>query len=379
MIDGRTVKSVIKILALTFTIPLVACLLIELFNTALTPVYMRGIINKAVEESCGYFAQETYRTDDDTAVFKDTYDIMFSARDSGGSGRAVAVSGDFFEHSTQDEIYKDIYFSPDFRDFLYGDSFELIGSGTSERTTKEGLWVNLDRLACGIANQTAWGIPQRNLGTEYKSTGRTYVDSNVTALNLGVTYLDKDIIERIAKWNMVANLYRGDNEMIHRHDGSITGATEEDRELYDYVMYDGYKIYYNTFEITDINYTVYDLATENGRDEFSRVVHVGENNDEYWGELDLSSDDERRYVCVAQVDYSMDIGYDGITPIKNVIKYLAARTQDVYGIGGAGPNDNTFYFSHANIDRASITTLESDEEGYDLNGYNNRVYYYIVR
>lgn len=382
MVSGSTVKSVLKVLGLTITLPLLICLLIEMFNSALTPVYMRGIINKAVSESCGYFAQETYRTDDDTAVFRDTYDILFSSRDT-GSNRVVAVSGNFFEHTTQDEIYKDIYYSDRFQSFLSGDRFEFIGDTTRELTSKQGIWENLDRLACGLANKNGWSISQKSLGNEYKSTGNTYVNDHVTALNLGVTYLDEDIIERIAKWNMVANLYRGSDEMIHRHGDDITGVTEEDLAKYDYVTYDGYRIYYNTFQIDSIDYTVYDLSTENGRDEFSKVVHVGEDNTggdyNYWSDLDIQSDDERKNVCVAEVNYSMNIAYEGVTPIRQAIAYLASLTTKVYGVGGTGPNDDSFYRDHANVTEVTSSKFSSSDDGYILNNYNNKVYYYIVR
>lgn len=377
----NVLKSVIKILGLTLTVPMIIFLLLEMFNISLTPVYMKGIITKAVEESCNFFAQETYKTDDDSPVFRSTKDILFSSRDV-GNNRVVAVSGDFFEHSTQDEIYQDIYYSDDFKNFLAGDSFTLIKGSEITKTNKKGLWQNLDRLACGISNQNAWNIPQRNMSNDYKVIGSNYVDNHVTALNLGVTYLDRTIIEKIAKWNMVANLYRGKAEQIHMHSPGIIG-TDEAKAMYDYVMYDGFKVYYNTFKITDIKYTVYDLSTSRGRSEFANIVHVGEDTGAgytYWKDLGIKGGDERRNVCVAEINYTMQIGYDGITPIKQAIKFLGQKTKEVYGVGGdPSAANSTWGDGHAKIDEDSITTLNSDEVGYDLENYNNKIYYYIVR
>lgn len=369
------VKTTIKVLFWTFALPVIFFCLFELYNVGLTPLFVKGIINKAVEQSCNYFAQETYKRDNDSAVSADTYDIDFSSEDGGGT----AVTGHFFQGGTQDDVYKSIYLTSDFRTFLDGTEFTYVSNGEQTRSTKKGLWENLDRLACGLSNSVGWGIQQGSLDDEYKALGRSYVNDNVTALNLGVTYLDKSIIEDITKWNMVANLYRGKPNAIHK-----SGYTGPNAELYDYVMYDGFKIYYNTFKIEDIEYTVYDLSTNDGAQGFNSVVHVGDLD--YWkDEVGIDDTDERKNVCVAKIIYSMRVGYDGITPIKNLMKFVNDQARDVQGYSGHSGqavfgdkyqvDPDTDFYGYMNLTEG----LAYDENGYSLSEYNNTVYYYIVR
>ena len=202
---------------------------------------------------------------------------------------SVAVSSSFFgSATTQNSIYEKLYGkSNEFKKFINDNG---------------KYWENLRRLGYGIANEFGGNsvLNVNNIGKleDYdKKAGETYVKTHVTALNSGITYLDRETLGNIARWNMVANFYGGNNDMLHKSSSSVKGANSRD---FDYVMYDGYKIYYNTLKITDIDYKVYDLSTVTGAADFARRTNVG--NASYWTDtVGIDKDDERKCVCVADV------------------------------------------------------------------------------
>lgn len=384
-IESKSVATIFKIIIGTIFIIVVSSVIVEFFNVTVTATFVRGIVTKSIEKSCDFFAQETYiRDESGSSVDKPVYNVVPDIKFKDGS---VAVSSSFFgEASTQNAIYEKLYGrSNEFKQFINDNG---------------KYWENLRRLGYGIAN--AYGgnsiLNTNNLGRleEYdKKAGDTYVKTHVTALNSGITYLDKETLGNIARWNMVANFYGGNTDTLHKSSTSIVGANSRD---YDYVMYDGYKIYYNTLKITDIDYQVYDLSTSEGARDFARRTNVG--SVDYWkNTVGLDSDDERKCVCVADVKYSVNISYDGVTPIKRLMQYMISsnnkmkeRSEEVgiideyadlnrmsptyynANLRGAAVEQNDFIYHRNNNDEALASSAD-----YSLLDFNGKVTYYIVR
>lgn len=374
--DG--VKTIFKIIIGTIIAIVITSCIVELFNITLTSTFVRGIVTKSIDKSCDFFAQETYIRDD--AGTATVYNVVKPIKFSSGK---VAVSSEFFgSNATQQTIYERLYAnSDDFRDFVknYGK-----------------YWLNLRRLGYGIcANYGGNGILSTStpvlssLSKTDKTAGDTYAKTFVTALNSGITYLDKEALTNISRWNMVANFYGGNPIMLKDADTKILGANGLDP--YDYVLYDGYKVYFNTLNITDINYKVYDLTKTgaDGADGFASSTNIGDVG--YWrNTVGLDNNDERRYVCVADIDYEIKIGYDGITPIKKIFQWSLKQNNamkerstgnwmDVYSnleevsvIGDDVVNKDGIYFAQTDWNTAS-------SKDYSLLDFNGKITYYIVR
>lgn len=366
------VGRVLKVLLGIQVVMLVFSGFVEIVNIERTTLFVRGTINKSIESSCRYFAQETYKNDQGEFVGNNVSDLSFSDRDGGG----VAVSGRFFNGSTQEEVYKNLYSTEDFKKFLDGDSYEFIGSLETEKTNKQGLWVALDALSKYYATANGWNIKQGTLSDKYYKVGSTLAGAKTTVINAGVTYLDKETLNNIIKWNMVANFYKGNEEALHK--SKYTGGNAD---KYDYVMYNGFKLFYNTAEVNNITYTVYDLSTEKGKNAFKSVSFIGDGD--YW-DADRGSGDDYRYICVATVTYTMRMGYDGVTYLKPFMKYLFSRNARVLGRSdGSRVEDYSQYNIDMDTDNYGYlntdTDLQYDEDGYSLASFNNVVRYYVTQ
>lgn len=397
---SNNVASIFKILIGTMVVIAMSSLMVELFNTTLTATFVRGIVTKSIEKSCDFFAQETYVRDDDgdsedVPVYSPVKPIYFS-------DGSVAVSNQFFGgKNTQKEIYEYLYKHSDFKKFVkeYGSK-----------------WLNLRRLGYGLYDMTSYYDSDTrstvNISKYDKTAGDQYVNTRVTALNSGITYLDKRALEDIARWNIVANFYGGNPDTLYQGDlRELSGGYDE---MDDYVLYDGYKIYYNTLQITDIEYDVYDLTVKSEAKEFAMRTGVGWDstaNDvdmDYWkNTVGLTSSDERKNVCVADVKYSMNLSYDGITPIKTIFNFflnqsarMNQRASDTSGATTGAPGAIAYYENVKwtdTIDGRSATGSWDPYEGrdfyylkksgeaevssndYSLLDFNGTVTYYIIR
>lgn len=384
-VGSKSVATIFKIIVGTIFIIVISSAIVEFFNVTVTATFVRGIVTKSIEKSCDFFAQETYiRDESGSSLDKPVYNVVPDIKFKDGS---VAVSSSFFgSATTQNSIYEKLYGkSNEFKKFINDNG---------------KYWENLRRLGYGIANEFGGNsvLNVNNIGKleDYdKKAGETYVKTHVTALNSGITYLDRETLGNIARWNMVANFYGGNNDMLHKSSSSVKGANSRD---FDYVMYDGYKIYYNTLKITDIDYKVYDLSTVTGAADFARRTNVG--NASYWTDtVGIDKDDERKCVCVADVKYSVNISYDGVTPIKRIMQYMISsnnkmrsRSEDVglieeyadldiktptyynENLRGAATEQNDFIYHRNNNSEALASSAD-----YSLLDFNGKVTYYIVR
>lgn len=367
------VWRVLKVLISVQVVMLFTSFLVEINNIEMTTLYMRGIINQSIKSSCVYFSQETYKNDKGDFVGNDVSDLMFSDRDGGG----VAVTGKFFEGNTQQDVYNNLYSTNDFKEFLDGAKYNYIGSSETEKTDKQGLWERVDALSKYYAESKGWNIKQKRLNEVCYNRGASWDNTNSTVLNFGVTYMDRETLNNIIRWNMVANFYRGDGESIHK---SSYGG--DNASLYDYVTFNGFKLYYNTARVDETQYTVYDLATERGMNEFKKVSFTGSGD--FWdGDRD-STDQDFRYICVVKITYTMRVGYDGVTYLKPLMKYIFSREARVLG-NSDGKRAEDYSQFNIKVDEDNYgylntgTDLNYNAEGYPLAPVNNTVYYYVVQ
>lgn len=355
------VKSVFKWLGLSIIIPIFAMLLVEMANIAMNAPKFKSLAQLTLQQSCQYFAQETYKTD--TSGFVGNAHQLVGA----GGQRDGALDGNFYHATSSQQAYDKLYrSSPEFSRFY-----------TAVARNK---WKRLDLLAYEFGFS---GAPQPVPSDA--SMAKYYSDAMLTPLNIGVAYLDRETVKDIFRWEFVAALTNDRQEMIQ-----VVGNNSADN----YALFSGMRIYYNTIKVTGIDYKVYDLRNQFDKKRFKELT----NMDADTLAAGMSGNDERNYVIVATLNYSMRVGYEGLTPIKRIFKWA----MNVYYNNDRSTEDTSQYVSVGRRgsswddsfeDRDKDTTLSkagarnedaSENRGDNFNNigdktYSSRVVYYIIR
>lgn len=319
------VKTIFKVLLLTIVTIVMSSLIIEKINVDLYSAQLRSLTDLSIKQACGLFENETYARED--AGYQMNVNDVYAA-----DGTIVA-SGRFYEGDTTTQIYKSLL-GDDFRDWY-------------ENTPNiKGTWIDLDRLYNGLYGKG-------NTDELEKYIAEFYAESEITPLNTGVTYIDKKTVEKIAKWNLVKMISQGNANNIQKQ------GSEH------YAKFNGFKVYIDSFTITDINYTVYDTTDDLEKKDFKELTGVDPDR------LGLEGDSVN--ICVADLKYSLAIGYAGVTPLKNAVEYLFNNR--VEGLNGPG----TVESNYGTLEE-DITTLRSggNSKVYST-PVSGRILYYVVK
>ena len=329
------VKTIFKVIILTIVLIVGSSIIIEWYNIQTTGLQLGSIAKMSARQACVYFGQETYKRDDFTGIDADTlYD----------SNGIEFMSGNFYSSygNTTETIYNSLYGYNS--NFLNGDGKVL-----------QGYWESLDLLAGKRADP--WGM------------GTFFRDAMMTPLNMGVPYLERDVVDKIFKWNLASILNNGQLEgssMLNVH-------TDETGRVY--VLYKGFRVFVNEAEITDIEYEILDLRDADDAEKFNEYTNMNA------GDLTVNISDadgvgsERNFVAIAGISYSVPMQYEGITPVKRIMEY--AWSQEVEGMNdsGNGGSDNTW-------NDLAESSLEQGGFSGSSNGVlpvPGRLVYYIIR
>lgn len=288
-----TVKMIFRTIIGTIAIIVIGSLTMELFNMNTTSLQLSSMTKMATRQACVFFGQETYKRED-----AETVNMSPIYASNGG----VAHTGRFYTGSTAKDIYHNLYETGEF----------LSTSGPVMQQFK-GNWESLDLL---IEASDTWGI------------GEFYRESMMTPLNLGIPYLDREVVEKIMRWNLTSILNNGQTE-----DGRFLNL-HQDNEGY-YVLYKGFRVYAPTAEVTDIEYEILDLRNASDADKFKTYTNMDASviTDKTDG-----SSDERNKVCLAGISYRVKMKYEGITPIKRAAEF--GWNKRVEGANGGVSGDN---------------------------------------
>lgn len=283
-----SVKTIFKVLVGTIVLMVATSIILEMFNINTTSLQLQSISKMSARQACVFFGQETYKRSDYYDV--NTYDIYTA---EGG----LAVSGTFYRGGSPEAIYNE----------LYGTGSDFLSPSGPVKTLMLGKWESLDLL---VKKNDELGI------------GQYFADSLMTPLNVGVPYMDEEVVNKIFQWNLAAILNNGQfsgNKCLNVHsDGDGN-----------YVLYKGFKVYVNSAKITDIDYIILDLTKASDRQKFQDYTNMDAN-------VYLSNgagSDERSTVCLAGIEYSVPMKYVGITPFKRIMEF--GWNQQVKGM-----NDN---------------------------------------
>lgn len=356
-----SVKSIFKTLVGTMLLIVFSSLFVEYINITATTTFMNGMMSRSVEKSCDYFAQETYKNDGATG---DVSTIM----DSKGT---PFCNGAFYT-GNKEQVYNSLYGSGSaFKSWLsstYGDLRRSAGVGDKP------LWTNLDILARGLGYNTGCSLSGGDV-----ALGKSYVENMMSPLNLGIPYLDKDTVTKIAQWNLTYNLSEGFNSRLHMNendDASGNGAA-----LRPYVVYHGFRVFTKDLKIDSIDYEVYDIRTKAGRDNFEEKTNM-EAAKLYGGENEhdittIANLDERAYIGVATISYTVPMQYVGVTPMRSIINFVQNKT----AVKGYGSMENQKAASDVMktwTNKKTETTYSSKANVQNM-AIKNKLVYYIVR
>jgi len=355
------VKTIFFSLLSFIVATVVICLFTEYNNLSLSSANLKSIITRTVRKSCDYYAQETYKDGSRTTSLLTSGNAIDLLDENGD----LAVSGSFFIGNDEETIYNSLYKdSNDFKSFIKSSVDCYNGTAATYKVSKNiaGTWKNLDMISYALGLNIASGLSSRD-----KAFGEYLVEDHVTPLNTGVVYLDKDSIDRISAWNIVSNLSEGRSNNIYVKNGTYNS----------YVMYKGFRVYYETFHIKNITYRVYDINTTGGREALRQIVSLDASNLYYGGDSD-----ERKYVCVAQIEYDINMDYIGITPFRRVIEYLF--THQVKGLtnhdeGGVNPYDTDTIDRENPLTNTNTTVRDANGDIQWSLPVSGEIYYYIIR
>jgi len=327
------IKSIFKILIGVILFMTIGMFIVELYNITIASELLKSTAHTTLSRSCDYFAQESYKNGSGNAYQLVGYDNSVD----------TSLNGQFYFGSTE-QVYDRLYAnSGSFANYVnsFKDKFRKL------KVLGKGLGVTGDALLDG----------EDTIASDYRR-------GMVTPLNIGIAYLDRSTVEKIFKWELVAVLSAGNPDMV------ITNPADGSNP---YVVYKGFRIYYNSIYVDNPSYRAYDLFNATDKKDFEKLTNI--DTDRYILNARINENDERRYVVVASMKYKVRVGYEGITPIKRLFQWVVNtgdderfdtnRWQGETTLSRAGARNEDFFGSGLNYD-SSV-------------GVGNKIIYYIIR
>lgn len=361
-----SVKTIFKALVGTVVIMVVSSLVIEMMNLTVVSLQLTQMSKMACRQSAVLFSQETYKQRDAGAVAGGTVNLD-AVRASDGS---TYVEGNFYGVGLNaQQIYTKIYTSADFKAWVSGPA------------ATKGHWKSIDLINVALNNpgSLTTTFPSNIMSPSYQSDIKKYTDSmlalnykNVmmTPLNMGVPYMDKEVLNKIFKWNLAQIASDCNSDAIRRDDSGRNC-----------IFYKGFRVYADQARITNIDYQVFDIENPSDLKEFKDLTHIDPDKLGYDDSLiqylgGYDNDDERKRICVVALEYSIPIAYEGATPIKSIFNFV--WEQDVAGLDGQQGNDGNYTWNDATADLQSGGWGENTTPAGVL-PVPGKLIYYVVR
>jgi hypothetical protein len=326
------VKTIIKFFIAVIVVHVFAVLYIEDMNAINTANSLNQTLRLSVKKACEYYGQETYKTD--ASGMRGNMPNVY------GDGGAF-VSGEFYGGSTPEAVFASLYSgSADFAAFVNDYS---------------GVWDNLNRYK----NMSASG-------------NELFGENLITPLNQGITYLDREAVEKIARWNFASNL-----AVKEDGDGAVI-SLRRDKNGEACIEYAGFYIYPDSLKLSadGWNYTLCDLGTASGQSTFRDLTYIEPTA--LWGNA-AAGDMERTKVMLIDVDFTVDVSYHGITgAFQKVMEFMQDSAPDDPNTDGvAGIEGGEVHRPHGAID---IDKKQSyTNKGLGQRGVTGKLIYYVVR
>lgn len=349
-----SVKGIFKILIGTIAIIIITSFIVEYFNVTITSIELSQMARIAATQSCELFAQETYKTTDEA---KETGATLKTADVRAFDG-SLYIKGDFYGSDDLATVYNSLYMSPAFNSFLALDSI------------KAGQWRSL-ALMCKAHGISYGGVA---LDGADDQIAEIYKETYVTPLNIGIPYMDKEVAQKMFRWNLAQLLSNCDRDSIQLDDNGNYC-----------VNYKGFRVYANVSYLDDFDYEVFNLKNPDDRTRFSEITGIKKFSG--GGGLNMGStermygsNDERERICVTGINYNVVCSYQGITPIRRIFNTLWTEF-DVDGWKGRASRTQMQQWNDATatLKAGGIYGVTRDAALLDVLPVPGRCMYYIVK
>lgn len=317
----------------TIVVMIVTTLIVELQNAQLSSGELTMLMRKGMLSACSHYAEETYKTDNGLhGSVGNAKNIVGTGMDTtiGGlnEGSNVAnynggmVSGAFYDGNTAEEIYDKLYdrTSGNFKKWY-------------EDNNVAGKWKSLDAYMEGKSLD--------GTSDDY------YHDYQITPLNMGITYLDKEVLEKIAKWHIASLL-----------SNTMTDNIGEDSAGNTFVNFKGFRVNINSLKIKEIRYEIINIDNPAGAERFKSISNMEPAK---LSTNVLAEADETRNVSIAYITYTVGIEYIGLTPMREVIKIAMDPNPDNSKNKVGGMNDMAPFWEYG----ATTTEYDADKAAYN--------------
>ena len=321
-----SVKTIFKTLIGTIVIMVAGSLVVEMMNLTVVSLQSTNISKLACKQAAILFSQETYKERTDASGGTAGGSVGMS--DSLTADATLYVDGNFYGVGrSAEDIYNSIYTSSDFKAWML----------TPE--VAHGHWKSIDLINRAINNPSSLTMSLPASATDAQMNdyidsmlAKSYRDVLMTPLNMGVPYLDADILQHMFQWNL-AQIASDCNSNAIRTDDSGQYC----------IYYKGFRVYADEARITNIDYQVFDIDNAAEKQKFSELTHIDTDNLGFDDSLinymgGYTNDDERKRICVVALEFSVPIAYEGVTPIRNLANF--AWNEEVAGLDGNGDNQS---------------------------------------
>ena len=308
------VKTIFKVLIGTIFMVVLTAVIIEMVNINLVGYQVNQLSRLSFKLACEYFSQETYKRED---AFLGN---MPPIKDKNGY---EVITGTFYNGETTNAVYDNLYKNnPKFKNWAL---------------QRQGIWQDLDRLLIGMGLTGGGGAEQ--------AAGEFYYTSRMTPLNLNITYLDEEAVEKIARWH-IGKIFSTGNP----HNANASSSRP-------YVKFKGFRIYPQEVVLNKIEYEEINIIDE--PDKFTEITGINPS-----GLTQDGSGDERAIVSIASLEFTVPVAYEGVTPLKQIIRFgLSFLRDEVPPQVGDGVLDESVY----------------DNSGLRITPVTNKLYYYVIR
>ena len=371
-----SVKTIFIVLIGTLVAIVVFSAAIEMVNVTISSFQMTQTAKLAARQAAILFSQETYKQSSDGGSIN-----VDAVKDESG---AVYVSGDFYPNMSPEQIYEKLYgpSASDFRNWL----------GSS--AVSSGKWKSIDLIADSFTASPVT-LPKDTTAPGYEAQaekysdymlGKSYHDVMMTPLNMGVPYLDPTTLEKMFKWNLAMLLSNcgttsGNMATIRAEDIDENGNPTGDICIH----YNGFRIYADRARITNLEYKVFNLEDSVDKDAFERATNIKADNLGFDDSLinylgGYENDDERKRVCVVGIEYSVPVSYEGVTPIRQIFKWMltdnSSLAEGYNGFGASSGETLTWNDAPADLTSGGFDGNNAASSELPVPG---KLIYYVVR
>lgn len=294
-------------------------------------IMLRQTADLAVQQSAQLFSQETYKQQSDKKG-KQTKSSVFKDIHVGNQ----SISGDFYGAAGVGPVRSDVQ--------AYNGA--LYGAGNA------GYQQFLAGSATGIAPQAVY--PALSVDVYNGNNGNF-----VTPSNFGIPYVDQNFATAAFKWNTAMLFGSPDkqgNKSYQYYNVPNSGTGGQNNRPY--IDYSGYRIYVGDgTKITNITYYVFDTNDATNNEQFQSLTNIDPQNltqlhasaSGYEDQMALITQTSGvspylRYLTVAKIDYEVEVGYEGLTPLAQAIKYVNGYRVGGLDGHGATPSGNDINF-----------------------------------